>query len=595
MKNREKERLIWIEAESFDNQGGWVVDQQFMSTMGSAYLLAHGFGTPVKDAGTTVKVPAGGAYRVWVRTREWSNCEHKEEAPGRFQLLVNGKPCSGVFGTGSPDWHWADGGIVRLVGGSTKLILHDLTGFEGRCDAVVLAGDLNLRLPDGGKELAEMRREALGLDKQEIPRKSYDLVVGGGGIAGICAAVGAARLGLKVALIHDRPVVGGNNSTEVRVQLGGFTNLPPYPELGNVVKELDPHFRQNARRAHYYKDELKMSVVKNEPNIDLYINHSVVQVKMKDAGQIGSVFAQSILTGRQVECCAGLFADCTGDANLGFLAGAAFMYGRESRSFAKETLAPRNPDMLTMGSSVMWYSTVKKKESTFPHLPWAVQFNDKTYQKVIRGDWNWELGLGKDQIAEAESIRDYGFKVIYGNWDYLKNSSKEKDEYRKRKLEWVSYIAGKRESRRLVGDLILTQHDVESPEQKEDGCIISTWPIDLHYPVINPEFRGEPFRTTARKKWITPFTIPYRSLYSKNISNLFMAGRNISVTHVALGTVRVMKTTGVMGEVVAVAASLCKKEQISPREIYTNYLKTFTEMLKKGIPQKNTDDGNKEN
>jgi hypothetical protein len=593
MNKREKERLLWIEAESFDHPGGWVVDQQFMKTMGSAYLLAHGFGNPVKDAVTAIDVPESKEYRVWVRTKEWSGRGQKEDAPGKFQLLIGGKPCAPVFGIGSPKWHWADGGMVSLEQGKATLTLHDLTGFEGRCDAIVLSGDPDLRLPEGGEQLAALRRKALGLDKQEIPRKHYDLVVAGGGIAGICAAVGAARLGLMVALIHDRPVVGGNNSTEVRVQLGGFTNLSPYPELGNVVKDLDPHFRQNARRAHYYKDELKMSVVKNEPNLDLYLSHSVVQAKMNDAGQIGSVIAQSVLTGRQVECGAGLFADCTGDANLGFLAGAAFMVGRESRSFARETLAPKKADMLTMGSSVMWYSSVRKKESVFPRLPWAVQFNEKTYQKVIRGDWNWELGLGKDQIAEAEQIRDYGFKVIYGNWDYLKNSSAEKEEYRKRKLEWVSYIAGKRESRRLIGDLILTQHDVESGEQKEDGCIISTWPIDLHYPIIQPGFKGEPFRTTARKKWITPFTIPYRCLYSKNITNLFMAGRNISVTHVALGTVRVMKTTGMMGEVIGIAASLCKKKQIKPREIYTNYLKQFTQMLNKGIPQKSTDYENK--
>jgi hypothetical protein len=582
MKNNTEE-LIWIEAESFNNLGGWVVDQQFMKTMGSPYLLAHGFGNQVKDATTTIHVNSSGEYRVLVRTKEWSNCKNKEEAPGQFQLLINGSPLSNVFGIKSSKWHWADGGIIEIREGNITLTLHDLTGFEGRCDAIVLTRDQTLKLPDGGTELADLRRKALGFDKLENPQKSYDLVVAGGGIAGICASVGAARLGLKVALIHDRPVVGGNNSTEVRVQLGGFTNLPPYPELGNVVKDIDPHFRQNARPAYHYKDELKMGTVRNEPNLDLFLNHSVVGVKMKNNEQIASVIAQSILTGEQTECFADLFSDCTGDATLGYLAKAKFMYGRESRIFAKETLAPKHRDMMIMGASVMWYSSKKKKESFFPKLPWALQFNDKTYQKVTRGDWNWELGLGKDQIAEAESIRDYGFKVIYGNWDYLKNNSKEKEEYRRRSLEWVSYIAGKRESRRLLGDILLTQNDIESQKVWDDGCIMSTWPIDLHYPIINPDFKGEPFRTIARKKWITPFTIPYRCLYSKNIDNLFMAGRNISVTHVALGTVRVMKTTGVMGEVVAIAASLCKRKNIKPREVYINYSNNFIVMLKKGI------------
>ena len=389
------ENLIWIEAESFNNIGGWVIDQQFIQSMGSSYLLAHGFGNPAKDATTTIHVKTSGKYRVWVRTKEWSNCKDLKKAPGRFQLLINGTPLSAIFGIKSSNWHWADGGIVELKAGKTALALRDLTGFEGRCDALVLTRDLALKLPDRGKELADFRRKALGFDKQEIPHKSYDFVVAGGGIAGICASVGAARLGLKVALIHDRPIVGGNNSTDVRVQLGGFTNLPPYPELGNVVKDIDPYFRQNARPAYHYKDELKMDVVKNEPNLDLFLNHSVVEVKMENSEQIASVIAQSTLTGEQIECSAFLFSDCTGDAALGYLAKAEYMYGRESKRFASEALAPKQHDMLTMGASVMWYSTKKKRDSSFLKLPWATQFNDKTYQKVTRGDWNWGIGIGK--------------------------------------------------------------------------------------------------------------------------------------------------------------------------------------------------------
>ena len=239
---------------------------------------------------------------------------------------------------------------------------------------------------------------------------------------------------------------------------------------------------------------------------------------------------------------------------------------------------------LTMGTSVMWYSVKRKGEYIFPETPWAVQFNENTCQKVIRGDWNWELGLGRNQLEESEFIRDYGFRVIYGNWSFLKNTSTHGEEYKRRKLEWVSYVGGKRESRRLVGDLVLKQQDIEEKRAFPDSCVTTTWTIDLHYPKEIKELKEESFRTTARKKKIQPYSIPFRCLYSRNIDNLLMAGRNISVTHVALGTVRVMKTTGMMGEVVGLAASLCKKLDTVPRDLYLNYLPQLKDTLTQGVP-----------
>jgi len=225
----------------------------------------------------------------------------------------------------------------------------------------------------------------------------------------------------------------------------------------------------------------------------------------------------------------------------------------------------------------------RKGQFSFPETPWAVQFTDKTFQKVSRGDWNWELGLGLDQVKDAEAIRDYGFRVIFGNWSYLKNTARENDEYLNRRLEWVSYLAGKRESRRLLGDVVLRQQDIERSVSWKDSCILTTWSIDLHYPIKIKGFHEAPFRTIARKKKIKPYLIPYRCLYSRNIKNLLMAGRNISVTHVALGTVRVMRTTGMMGEVVGIAASVCRKYNALPKEVYTNYLNELLESLKKGV------------
>ncbi|HUS72071.1 MAG TPA: FAD-dependent oxidoreductase, partial [Sedimentisphaerales bacterium] len=246
---------VLVEAESFTNLGGWVVDQQFMDQMGSPYLLAHGLGQPVKEATTTVELAKTGKYRVWVRTRDWVALWKVAGAPGRFQLLIDGKPLKTVFGTKGANWHWQDGGTVEIKNKQAKIALHDLTGFEGRCDAIVFTTDTNFRPPNEGKALNRFRRKLLGLPDTPEDAGKFDLVVVGGGIAGTCTAVSAARLGLQVALIQNRPVLGGNNSSEVRVHLNGRINLPPYPALGNVVKELDSGKRGNAQPASNYDDQ----------------------------------------------------------------------------------------------------------------------------------------------------------------------------------------------------------------------------------------------------------------------------------------------------------------------------------------------------
>ena len=574
---------LLVEAESFTDLGGWVIDQQFMDIMGSPFLLAHGMGIPVKDANTTVWFPDTGVYHLWVRTREWSGCASEDIAPGKFNVLINKKPVDVMFGTHGHKWHWQYGGSVCVKDTLVHLSLHDLTGFDGRCDALLFSTDPDLFIPNKDPEMAQFRRKFSGICEIPVSMNGYDLVVAGAGIAGICAAVAAARKGLKVALIHNRPLTGGNNSSEIRVQLGGRIKVEPFPYLGNVVDQLDPHFRQNARPAFRYKDELKMKVVIDEPNIDLFLNMQVTDVHIKEKDVIESVLGQDITTGKRYEFFAPLFADCTGDGSVGYRAGAEYRHGREARSETKERLAPKTPDSLTMGSSVMWYSVKRKGRFAFPETPWAVQFTDKTYQKVIRGDWNWELGLGLNQVTDAEAIRDYGFRVIYGNWSFLKNTAKEKNDYLNRRLEWVSYLAGKRESRRLLGDVVLRQQDIEKTESWHDSCIVTTWPIDLHYPIKIKGFDEAPFRTVARKKKIKPYLIPYRCLYSRNIRNLLMAGRNISVTHVALGTARVMRTTGLMGEVVGIAASVCRKYDATPREVYLHHLNELLDALKRGV------------
>ncbi len=576
---------VLVEAESFAQLGGWVVDQQFMDQMGSPMLLAHGMGVPVEDATTTVDVPAAGAYRVLVRTRDWVAPWNVPGAPGKFQLVVNGEPLETVFGTEGAEWHWQDGGTVRLAAGPAELALHDLTGFDGRCDAVLLTTHPGFRPPNEGESLAAQRRKLLGLPEEPENAGQFDLVVVGGGVAGACTAVSAARLGCKVALLQNRPVLGGNNSSEVRVHLGGKINQEPYPALGNLVREIGPrHDAGNAARAKHYEDERKLKVVEAEENLDLFLNMHAFRVEM-DANRIVAVIGKHIRLNREYRFPAKVFADCTGDGNLGFLAGADFRMGRESRDETGEPLAPEQADAMTMGTSVQWYTAEADQPVSFPECPWALQFDEQSYQRATRGDWNWETGMNRDQIAEFELIRDHGLRAVYGNWSYLKNHSPEKDEIANLKLAWVAYVGGKRESRRLLGDVILKQQDVVDRRPWPDASVTTTWSIDLHYPdPKNTEhFPGEEFRSIAEFLHIKPYAIPYRCLYSRNVSNLLMAGRNISVTHVALGTVRVMRTCGMMGEVAGMAASLCAEYETTPRGVYQNYLDELKGLMEKGV------------
>jgi len=575
---------VLVEAEGFDDPGGWVLDQQVIDQMGSAYLLAHGMGEPVADARTTVEFPSPGNYRVFVRTRDWVAPWNAPGAPGRFQLIVNGRALETVFGTEGAQWHWQEGGTVTIDRKRVTLALCDLTGFAGRCDAVLLTTDADLVPPNEGDALAEFRRKLLGLPEQPDDAGEFDFVVVGGGIAGTCAAISAARLGCQVALIQNRPVLGGNNSSEVRVHLNGRINLPPYPALGNLVREIGPRRQGNARPAEYYEDDKKLEVARAEESLHLFLSTHAYRVEM-DGDRIAAVIAKDLKTSRDLRFRAPLFADCTGDGNLGALAGAYYRMGREGRDETGESLAPETGDKMTMGASVQWYTAETDEPSPFPECPWAVQFNEENYQPVTMGDWDWETGMHLDQIEDFEKIRDYGLRVVYGNWAFLKNHSPMKDQVARRKLSWVAYVAGKRESRRLLGDVILRQQDIEEQREFPDACVTTTWTIDLHYP--KPEntkhFPGREFRSIAEHLRIKPYAIPYRCLYSKNVPNLMMAGRNISVTHVALGTVRVMRTGGMMGEVLGMAAALCRAYRTTPRGVYEQHLDALKDRMREGV------------
>jgi len=567
---------VVLECEQFNDLGGWSVDSQFRLEMGSSYLLAHGLGKPVADAHTSFTFEPGGECHAWVRTKNWSAKWSEAEGAGRFQLIVNGKTLPlhlGVQGQG--EWLWVDAGRVDLRRGKNTLALHDLTGFDGRVDAICFATD----------GLRPNRQEDRSAAADSV---KTDITVVGGGIAGICAAISAARLGLKVALVQDRPMLGGANSSEVRVHLGGHINLGPYPRLGDVVAEIGPATGGNARPAANYEDSRKLKAVQAESNISLFLNTMVDNVLTQN-GSISSVVGVDVITGKRTRFVSPLYVDCTGDAAVGALAGADWRLGRESRKETGESMAPEDGDRMTLGVSVQWYASNRDPQAVadrpFPREGWMIAFNEQNCEYSMRGDWDWETGMLRDQLHDFETIRDYGLLVVYSNWSYIKNRGEKKDRYKLAELDWVAHVAGKRETRRLMGDHVLCQQDVFEERPYPDGTCCTTWPVDLHFPMPSSQchFEGEPFRSVFTHNPHYAYPIPYRCFYSRNIGNLFMAGRDISVTHVALGTTRVMRTHGMMGEVVGMAASLCKKHSCSPREIYTSHLDELKALMGRGV------------
>ena len=570
---------VLVEAESFDQHGGWQLDTQFIHSMGSPYLLAHGLGEPVADATTTVTFPKAGTYRVWVRTKDWVARWKAPGAPGKFQLRVDGAPLKETFGTRGAEWFWHDGGTVDISRLRVALVLHDLTGFDGRCDAILFTDDAAFTPPADPAPMASWRRQLRGLPDQTPDAGKFDLVVVGGGYAGTCAAVSAARMGCRVALIQDRPVLGGNGSSEIRVWPQGLTRRGLFPRIGEIVEELVDRPKQSPGPTEEFNDAKREAIVRAEKNIALFFNHYVFKVETNE-GRLVAVVAMDTRTGETRRFAGTLFADCTGHGSIGALAGAEHTM--------KETGH--------MGMSNMWRWKMGDAPVAFPETPWALnlRMGDFPYPGKYAGEWFWESGFDRHPIHDLEYVRDWNLRAVFGAFNAMKNGE-GKGEHRRAKLEWVAYVGGNRESRQLLGDVLLTREDIVERRAFPDGCVPTTWSIDLHYPQekFQKAYPNDPFISRAEFDHSVDkdqgYPVPYRCFYSKNIDNLFMAGRCISVTHEALGTVRVMKTGGMMGEVVGKAASLCLKHDRTPREIYHSHLDELKELLQQpGVARRDT-------
>jgi len=579
---------IFIEAESFANKGGWVVDTSSVVIIHSAYLMAHGMGEPVTDAYTDLEIPEDGEYFIYALTRDWTAVWNIKKPAGQFSVKIDGDELENTLGTNGKDWAWQQAGKMFLKKGTHKLALHDITGFNGRCDAIFITDSAEIP-SDSISDIDEMRKEYNWKQIEECDTV-YDLVVVGGGIAGICTAISATRKGCTVALINDRPILGGCNSSEIRVCMGGQINLPPYERIGDVVKEIAPVMgHPTLYKEEYFEDMRKLFAFQvpcaGDGFCKVLLNKAVFEIEQTDT-MINAVVCTDTLSGKKTRIRGRIFSDCSGDGVLAGLSGAELMYGNDAKSDFDESLAPEKRKNLVMGQSIRWYSEEQEDECEFPRLDWNLAFDEESYLNCYCGDWEQETGFARNMVNDVEYIRDYGLRAIYANWSYQKNICKNKEKFSKSKLKWVSPFGGKREGYRVKGDYILTQNDMENQIVHNDATASITWGIDIHYPEpVNEERFGEAFRSFAYHLNIpSACSVPYRCLYSKDISNLFLGGRIISMSHIALSAVRVMRTLGMLGEVVGIAASLCKKHGCVPRDIYSQHLEELKKQLKLGVP-----------
>ncbi len=397
-----------------------------------------------------------------------------------------------------------------------------------------------------------------------------DVLVAGGGLAGVCAALAAARNGASVVLVQDRSRLGGNSSSEIRMHVCGANQtkeLTRWRETG-IIEELKlTESAVNRQRSFEIWDLILYDKVISEPNITLLLDTAVVDAEVAD-GKITRITAASPMLAERYPIEARYFIDCTGDAALAALAGARCMRGREARDQYGESLAPEAADQKTMGNSLLFQA--RKHDTPMPFRPptWARKFTEEDFKhRSIRsweyGYWWIEWGGELDTIKDNRRIRHELLRILMGVWDYIKNSGQH-PESEHWALEWVGMLPGKRESRRIVGEHVMVQRELEAAELYPDRVAYGGWPMDDH-PPGGMDARDQPPCQQIHFK--QPYSIPLRSLYSADLANLFMAGRNLSASHVALTSTRVMATCSTLGQVVGTAAAFCAQQSLLPKDV----------------------------
>lgn len=451
---------ILVEAEAFDDLGGWIVDSQWELEMRSPYLLAHGNGFPVVDASTQVSISSSGLYHVWVRAKDWVPGHH----PGRFTLSVDGSLVPREFGASGQDWSWEYGGRIKLAVGEINIVLHDLTGFGSRCDAILMSQEDGEPPNDPGETSRAWRKALLGLPESPVVLAPFDVVVVGGGIPGSAAALVAARLGERVALIQNRPGLGGNGSVHHGNTLFFRTPLSdepsPFPQV--------PWATEIAR------------------------DYSSLEGQLVKAG---------IDNGE-------------------------------------------GPVVVPPPASIP-----RRMKLPMTHL--------------------WEYGQHLDMYTKGEHIRDHLLRALYGTLSNVKTS--QPDLWRNLRLDHVAFVTATGEFLRYKGAHVLPKIDIRSHASFADSVVLNDGAFCLHYPGHERyDFRLKYWGWDERDS--KPYAIPFRCLYSTNIANLMMAGKHISVTHVAGSSTKFMGNEAQHAIATACAAYLCRKHKETPRGLYSKHL-----------------------
>ncbi len=587
--------FLWVEAEDFADYGDWKLDTQFVHKMGSAYLLACGVGMPIGEASTTVTLPQAGTYRVWARTKNWL----KEFSPGTFTISVGGKRSQQVLGTLPRDgWTWDSAGEFELSAGRVRLALVDLSGAFARCDALLLTRDLNYSPPEALEACQRERARLTGMPEKIEDAGEFDVVVVGAGTAGCGAALAAARTGARTALVHDRPVLGGNASSELGVPTCGASVSHPNAREGGLNEEAN---LIRVKNGHHKMSEAYQTQMEGEKKLTVFNNRRVNNVEMRDKTAIGSVLAVDTLTHKASRYRGTLFIDCTGDGWVGYYAGAEYRFGRESRDEFGESAAPEKADAITMSGCIMGNLALAYRAENagrpvdYTPPAWAVKLPPpEEFHRDPRGftggQWWLEHPGDMDDLEDPERARDELIRITFAYWGWIKNGWAEKSRARNYALAYVPYMDARRETRRLVGDYLLKQQDAEQGVMFPDRISYGGWSLDVHNPRGIHSGKEGPYYYDGH---VPIYSIPYRTLYSTNIVNLLFAGRNMSVTHIALGTVRVEATLSTAGQAAGTAAALCVQHRVMPREYGQRYIGELQQRLLKDdqyIPELKNDD-----
>ena len=579
--------FLWLEAEGFEKYGAWRLDTQFVHKMGSAYLLAPSAGEPVQDALTHVRIPRAGTWRLWARTKDWA----PPHSPGKFLVSVARRESKVLGASGKLGWRWEQAGDFDLEPGLAGIRLVDKSGYFARCDALLLTTDLAYVPPDDGEALAAERQRLQGLPTEVADGGSFDVVVVGAGTTGMGAAVAAARNGAKTALVFDRPVLGGNASAELGVSIHGASHAHPNAREGGLIEEmklLRAHRKcANASQAYAWQ-------ARETKNLELFPDQRDHKVEKSGAGRLDAVLGLGTLTGGWTRYRAKMFIDCTGDGWVGYYAGVPHRFGREGQDEFGEAEAPETADRRTMSGVII---TDRTWCFSFKDMGRPVAYETPEWARVLPADFRRKLkpqvrGRGGfsaawwiehsgdvDDLEDPEGARDELVKISFAYFGWGKNEWEHRDLLKNYGLKWVPFIDGRRETMRLMGDYILTGNDQKSATMFPDRISYGGWPMDTHDPLgmTNPNGNGY-WRVHPN---LPIYSIPYRILYNPKFENLFFAGRCSSVTHMALGSVRVESTLATLGQACGTAAKMCIDCGLTPRELGERRIRELQQLLLK--------------